>query len=230
MTDKINNWYSKLPKDLERKPKIDKNFKHHHILPCSMILAIGGTGCGKTNALVDFLSRKNEAFYKIIIFSGSSTDEPLYNFIQQQIPEVEIYNDIAELPELTTFDDEDKEQEKLIIFDDFINLKKPEMKKINEYLTAGRKMGFTCWLMAQNYVSVPKTITRNCHYFIVFRLNDNTSINNIIKNHNIDNIEKEVFKNAYIQATSQPRDFFMVDLKGEGVKRLRHNFLDFYRL
>ena len=44
-----------------------------------MILCIGGTGSGKTNALLNFLSRKNNAFYDIIIFSGSSTDEPLYN-------------------------------------------------------------------------------------------------------------------------------------------------------
>ncbi len=68
------------------------------------------------------------------------------------------------------------------------------MKK-NEYLTAGRKFGFTVWLQAQNYVSVNKTITRNMQYFILFRLNDNTTINNIIRNHNIDidDIDKEKF-------------------------------------
>ena len=63
-----------------------------------MILCLGGTGSGKTNSLIDFISKKNEAFYKIIIFSGRATDEPLYNFLQEKIPEIEVYNDINELP------------------------------------------------------------------------------------------------------------------------------------
>ncbi len=127
---------------------------------------------------------------------------------------MEIYTDINELPPLSEFDDEDKHQEKLIVFDDFINLKKNEMTKTNEYLTAGRKFGFTVWLQAQNYVSVNKTITRNMQYFILFRLNDNTTINNIIRNHNIDGIDKEKFKNAYQYATKEKLNFFMLNLKG----------------
>ena len=140
---------------------------------------------------------------------------------------MKIFNNIAELPSLKEFDNDGKDQEKLIIFDDFINLNKKEMVKINEYLTSGRKFGFTVWLMAQNYTSVPKIITRNCNYFILFKLNDNTSINNIIRNHNIHGIEKEDFKNAYITSTSEPRQFFLIDLKGGKLTHLRNNFLNF---
>ena len=229
MSNDVKNWYEHIGTH-NKKIKLDKNYNKHHIQPNSMILCLGGTGSGKTNSLIDFISKKNEAFYKIIIFSGSSTDEPLYNFLQEKLPEIEVYNDINELPSLSEFDDEDKHEEKLIIFDNFINLNKKDMKKINEYLTAGRKSGFTCWLMAQNYVSVPKTITRNCQYFIMFRLNDNVSINNIIRNHNVDNIDKEQFKKHYVDATEKPRNFFMVDLKGNGLTRLRHNFTGFYKL
>ena len=100
------------------------------------------------------------------------------------------------------------------------------MKKIKEYLTAGRKSGFTCWLMDQNYTSVPKIITRNCHYFILFKLNDNTTINNIIRNHNIDNLEKEDILSAYNYSTNETLNFLMVDTRGEGIKRLRRNFTD----
>ena len=165
---------------------------------------------------------------KLLYFSGSSTDEPLYRLIQQQMPDVQMYNDINELPSLSEFDDDEKGLEKLIIFDDFINLKKPEMKKINEYLTAGRKMGFTCWCMAQSYTSIPKIITRNLHYIIMFKLNDNVSINNIIKNHNIHGTDKEIFKNHYLDATSEPRQFFLIDMKGDPKTHLRKNFLNFY--
>jgi hypothetical protein len=108
-------------------------------------------------------------------------------------------------------------------------LKTPDLIKINEFLTAGRKKQFTCFCMAQNYVSVPKTITRNCNYFILFKLNDNNTINNIIRNHNIENIDKEKFKNMYVEATKEPLNFFMVDLKGDGLSRFRRNFSDFIK-
>jgi len=219
----IINWYDKIDKQFIRKPKRDKNFSKHLIEPCSMISCIGGTGSGKSNALVNFLSLKNDAFHKIVIFSGSTTDEPLYSFLQNKIPELEMYNDINELPSLDTYDDDDKGHEKLIVFDDFINLKKKEMTKINEFLTSGRKFGFTCFVMGQNYTSIPKIITRNSHYFIVFRLGDNTSINNIIRNHNTTDIKKDDFKKEYLKATDNKGDFFMIDLKNPN-KPLRKNF------
>lgn len=218
----MKNWYEKIG---TKKTKLDKNYAKHRIKPNSMILTIGGTGTGKSNALVDFLDKKRDSFHNIIIFSGSTTDEPLYNFLANKIEGLTLLNDIAEVPELKEFDEDDKDDEKLIVFDDFINLNKKEMKKINEYLTAGRKFGFTVWLNAQNYVSVPKTITRNCHYFLLFKLNDNSTIQNIIRNHNVDNIDKQHFKDFYVECTQQPMNFMMVDLKTDDPSdRLRLNF------
>jgi hypothetical protein len=227
MSDKINNWYTKLPQELKREPKLDKNFHKHHVLPNSMICCIGGTGSGKTNALMEMISRMEGKFYEIIIFNPVSTDEPIYSLLKKMCPDIQLINDINELPSLSEFDDADKSQEKLIVFDDFINMNKKDFKKINEYLTGGRKSGFTVYVQSQNYTSIPKIITRNCQYFILFRLNDNISINNIIRNHNIDNIDADKFKNHYIKATENPRDFFLVDLKtSDKAKRLRHNFLN----
>ena len=97
------------------------------------------------------------------------------------------------------------------------------MTKINEFLTSGRKFGFTCFVMAQNYTSIPKIISRNSHYFIVFRLGDNTSINNIIRNHNTTDIKKDDFKEEYLKVTEDKGDFFMIDLKNPN-KPLRKNF------
>jgi hypothetical protein len=219
----IINWYDKIDKEFIQKPKRDKIFKNHLIEQCSLITCIGGTGSGKSNSLVNFLALKNDAFHKIVIFSGSTTDEPLYSFLQNKIPEIEMYNDINDLHSLETYDDEDKRHEKLIVFDDCINLKSKEMKKINEFITSGRKFGFTCYVMGQNYTSIPKIITRNSHYFIVFRLGDNTSINNIIRNHNTTSIPKDEFKNEYLKATENKGDFFMIDLKNPS-KPLRKNF------
>ena len=111
MSDKIKNYYSKLSDKETNKPKLDKNYKQHYIMPCSMILALGGTGSGKTNALISFLERKAAAFYKIIIYSGSTTDEPLYEMLKKQGGEsVELYTDIKDLPELSSYDS-DKQYE-----------------------------------------------------------------------------------------------------------------------
>ena len=142
---------------------------------------------------------------------------------------MKIYTDIVEVPPLVDFETS-KTKEKLIIFDDFINLNKKQMTKISEYLTAGRKFFFTVWLQAQNYVSVAKSITRNMNYFIIFRLNDNVSIKNIIRNHNVNDIDKNIFKDAYKYATKEKFNFFLIDLKGDKSKRLRHNFLEFLKV
>jgi len=192
MTDKITNFYEKLPKHL-KKDTVDKTFKNHYILPNSMICAIGGTGTGKSNFVMNMIQRMPNKFYHIMVFNPVSTDEPLMNLLQERIPETELINDINVLPSLSEFE-EDKEAEKLLIVDDFINMGKKDFKKINEYFTGGRKSGFTVVALCQNYTSVPKVITRNCQYFILFRLNDNTTLNNIIRNHNIHDVEKDLFK------------------------------------
>ena len=224
MTTKITNWYDRLPKkDSKDTIKRDSNFKHHMIEPCSMIVCIGGTGAGKTNSVIDFISRKH-TFCDILIYSGSTTDEPLYKMLKEKIPETQLFNNIAEFPDLQKFED-DKENEKLVIFDDFINLNTKEMKKINEYLTAGRKFGFTIFCLGQNYRSIPKTVTRNAHYFFIYKLNDNATINNILKNHNIHDIDKEKFKELYKLATKEKLNFFLIDLKN-GKTHLRHNLED----
>ena len=222
------NFYDKLPSNLKRENKLDKNFKKHYIEPTSMIALIGGTGSGKSNAVCNLISHQSGKYFEIIIFNPVSTDEPLYNLLKQKMPDIQLLNNIEELPELKEYED-NNDQEKLLVVDDFINMPKKDFKKINEYLTGGRKKGFTVVVMSQNYVQIPKTITRNCHYFIMFKLNDNVSINNIIRNHNIHNIDKDKFRELYDDATSQPLNFFLVDLKTKDKsKHLRKNFLGFY--
>ena len=229
MSDKITNFYKQLPNDLKRESKTNKTFKNHRILPNSMICAIGGTGSGKSNSILDMIKRMDGTFYQIIVFNPVSTDEPLLSMLKQKMPEVELISDINELPPLSSFED-DKDQQKLLIVDDFINLPEKDMKKILDYLIAGRKSAFTVICQSQNYTSIPKTIIRNIHYFLLFRLNDNVSINNIIRNHNTDNVDKDTFKKLYLDATSEPLNFFMLDLRGKPETRLRKNFLTFYKV
>jgi hypothetical protein len=105
-------------------------------------LCLGGTGSGKSNALINYISRSSSEFFTIIVCSFSTCDEPLY-YMLEDTGKIELISDIDEVPDLEEFDDEHKNKPKLIVFDDFINLPKKDMKKINEYLIAGRKFGFS---------------------------------------------------------------------------------------
>ena len=226
MSKEIINFYEKLN---IKGNKLPKNYSKHRIMHTSMIMAIGGTGTGKTNSLLNYISRSSGEFSNVIICSFSTTDEPLYNLLEENGDT--LYNDIDEVPELIEYDDDEKNHPKLIVFDDFINIENKKLKKIYNYLISGRKFGFTCWLMAQNYSSVPKVIVRNINYFIMFKLNDNISLNNIIRNHNISDVDPSIIKSALNLCTQTPPNFFMIDMKTINKKeRFRENFLNFLDL
>ena len=52
------NFYDKVSKKDKSEAKLDKHFKNHYILPNSMKRIIGGTGSGKSNALLKFISKQ----------------------------------------------------------------------------------------------------------------------------------------------------------------------------
>lgn len=225
-TPALKNFYTEVKTE---GPKKDKHFNKHMILPNSMIACVGGTGTGKTNALLNFLSLKNEAFTEVIIFSGSTTDEPLYRLLKAQMPEVQLYNDINDVPELSTFEDS-KDEEKLIVWDDVINLPKKDQRKMNEYFTASRKYGFTNFILAQNFVSIPKVVARNLQYLILFKIPETYTINRLLKLYNKWDVPFETLKEWYNRSTAQPLNFFMIDTKGPKECSYRHNFTHCFKL
>ena len=225
--DKIVNFYDKLG---IKGAALPKTWKKTHMFNKCHTLCLGGTGSGKSNALINYISRSSGEFYKIIVCSFSTTDEPLYNMLEET-GKIELINDIDEVPDLEEFDDKDKNKPKLIVFDDFLNVEKKKMKKIYKYLVSSRKFGFSVWLMSQDYASVPKILVRNINYFILFKINDNISLNNIIRNHNIADVESSIIKSACSFCTQTFGEFFMIDLKTSNLdERFRHNFLGFLDL
>jgi hypothetical protein len=221
------NFYSYVPKD-KSKDKT-RGYKNHFIDKNSRILMIGSSGTGKSNALINFVEKSSGEFFKIIICSFSTTDEPLYQYLHEKIPSVELINNIDDVPEVQEFDDKDKSKSKLIIFDDFINLSKKEMKKIFDYAISSRKFGFTCVFMAQSYTAVPKIISRNCNYIFIFRINDKYSIKRIISNHGLSShISPETIEQFYYYAIEEPLSFLLIDLKTNDDKlRFRKSFTEF---
>jgi len=222
----IVNFYSLLPKSKEKKTV---GFNNHFIEKNSRILMIGASGTGKSNALLNFIERSSGEFHKIIICSFSTTDEPLYNFLHQKIPDVELINKIEDVPKVQDFDDIEKNKPKLIVFDDFVGLSTKQMKILIDYAISSRKFGFTTVFISQNYTSVPKVISRNCNYIFVFKINDKVSIKRIISNHSLSGlITPERIEQLYYYCVGQPLGFLLIDLKTlDEKKRFRCGFLQF---
>ena len=95
------------------------------------------------------------------------------------------------------------------------------MKKLSQFATAGRKSGFTCIFMSQNYTSIPKVISLNFHYIWAFKIPDARSVETIHRNH-VNGITKEQFKGVHQAITSEPRNFLNLDLRANTMKK---NFL-----
>lgn len=225
MTD-ITNFYSLLPKEKQQLPK---GYKQHFIDKCSRILMIGSSGTGKSNALLNFIEKSSGEFHQIIICSFSTTDEPLYNYLQNKIPEVELINNIDDVPAVQDFDNNDKNKCKLIVFDDFVNLTKKQMAKLFDYSISSRKFGFTTVFISQSYTSVPKIISRNTNYICIFRINDKYSIKRIISNHGLSSsITPDQIEQYYYYCIQQPFGFLLIDLKTtDDNKRFRCGYTQF---
>ena len=74
-------------------------------------------------------------------------------------------------------------------------------------------------------------ISRNINYFILNKINDNVSIDRIIRNHNMYGVDKDVFKKAYYLCIKEPLNFMLLDLKSRDPKdRYRHGWLEFLKL
>lgn len=202
----------------------DKNFEKHMIKPCKMVVIVGSTGAGKSTALVEFMSRKNDSFVEIILFTGSTTDEILYRNLKHHIEGILITDKADELPELSSYNDEDKTVERLLILDDIINCSPKELKKMMKWFNSARKYGFTVIALVQNFTDLPLQMRRNAHMFMVFRLNDARAVSNLLSTHS-DGIDKEILKEIYYDITSKPNNFLTIDLTEHGARRFRQNFV-----
>lgn len=225
MTEVVN-FYNYVPKNKDTLPK---GYKQHYIDKNSRILMIGSSGTGKSNAILNFIERSSGEFHSIHICSFSTTDEPLYRYLKEKVPSVELINTIDEVPAVQDFDDTNKHKSKLIVFDDFVNLSKKEMKKLFDYAISSRKFGFTCIFVSQSYTAVPKIISRNCNYIFVFKVGDKVSIKRIISNHGLSSAASaEQIEQYYYYAISKPLGFLLIDLKtNDDSRRFRSGFLEF---
>ena len=147
------------------------------------ILIIGGSGTGKTNALLNLINNQPdtdkiylyakdpyEAKYQFLINKRESTGLKHFNdpkaFIEYSNDMHDVYKNIDEY-------NPDKENKILIVFDDMI-ADMINNKKLNSIVTElfirGRKLNISLVFITQSYFKVPKDVRLNSTHFFIMKI------------------------------------------------------------
>ena len=226
--DELINFYDLKAVKKHQQHTINPHFDDTQIkLPCR-ILAVGATGSGKTNVLMNFLYRAQDTFTHVYVVH--KMPEPLYDYMREKLKDnVTFYLDLSKLPDVNSLEHSDEGQI-LLIFDD--QCAEKDQKKIKEYMLRGRKKGFGISIiyLTQSYYEVPKFIRINMNYIEIVKAGSDKDLKQILSEYAL-GIDKDQLVDLYEDATSDYPSFLKIDLGTvDKSKKFSHNFKDFYDL
>ena len=181
---------------------------------CFRMLICAPSGGGKTNLLLDMIYRLLY-FDKIYLYARNLSQSKYKHLLKSLEPiSKEVGYDVIEASndEIIPLTDLSDENQKLIIFDDYLNTGKKNDERIRDYFTNSRNKNCCCIYLSQSYHGTDKTIRLNSSHFCVF---DFPSINEqsmICRELNIN-------KSDYQKATKDPYSFLYVDKVKKKVAR-----------
>lgn len=194
--------------------------KHGFKLPFRVCIA-GSSSCGKTNMLCNLIYHMDMTFHKVIICCKSA-EEPLYQMLKDKLKErVEIFEDGEIAPLIQDTEETDKNlvaggyrYSKLIVFDDLMLENKSVQEQITQFYVRGRKFGYSCVYISQNFFSVPYTLRKNCTHYILGRgllMKDLKCILSSLINSQ-DKKALQEFTDAYRKFTEQELSVCIIDI------------------
>ena len=187
------------------------------------ILIIGGSGSGKTNALLNLINNQPdidkiylyakdpyEAKYQYLINKREGVGINHFNdpkaFIEYSNDMQDVYKNIEEY-------NVDKELKILIVFYDMIvdmiNNKKLH-SIVTELFIRGRKLNTSLVSIIQSYFKVPKNVKLNSTHFFIMKILNKRELQQIVLNHSSDVNFKDFFK-IYKKYTAKPYSFLVND-------------------
>ena len=203
------------------------------------ILIIGGSGSGKTNALLNLINNQPD-IDKIYLYANDP-HEKKYQYLINKRGKVGInhFNDRKAFMEYSN-DMQDvykniedynpiKKRKTLIIFDDMI-ADMINNKKLNPIVTelfiGGRKLNISIVFITQSYFKVPKDVRLNSTHFFIMKILNKRELQQIALNHSFDNDFKD-FMNIYKKCTKEPYSFLINDttLPSDNPLRFRKNLI-----
>jgi hypothetical protein len=216
----------------KNKQFVNKYFKNTNINLPARIGLIGATGSGKSNILINFLTRTPDTFTKIIIVH--KLDEKLYDFLKEQLADqITFYKGLNELPRFKDLELNNKDR-LLMIFDDVVNdSKKIQEDIILEYFLLGRKVqsGITMFYLSQSYYKIPKSIREQFSYVLIVKLKQKRDITTIVGDNTLGVNDNETISYLYNEATKNKCDFLKIDLYNSDINKVfSRNWIEFFTI
>ena len=189
---------------------------------------IAPSGTGKTQWLLNYISKSYDTFGHIVVVYKSS--EPLYEFLRDKIgsKNITFFTKLTDLPLPNALNMGNKQV--LMVFDDQVATK--DQSKIEEYFLRGRKVGggITMCYLSQNFFGIPTLIRRQFNYVIILKLSGAKDMRSIIQNYSLGLDADEIVK-LYKEATREKFNFLKIDIdQRDDNKIYSHNFTGFYRV
>ena len=193
----------------------NENWPYLHDKPYR-ILITGGSGSGKTNALLNLI--ENQPDIDKIYLYAKDPYESKYQYLINKREGVginhfndpkaftEYSNDIHDVYKNIDDYNPDKENKILIIFNEMI-ADMIHNKKLNsiviELFIRGRKLNISLVFIRQSYFKVPKDVKLNTTHFFIAKIPNKRELQQIETNHSSD-ISTKDFINIYKECTFQP--------------------------
>ena len=186
------------------------------------ILIIGGSGSGKTNALLNLINEQKD-IDKIYLYA-KDLSESMFEYLikSRENAGIKHLNDSKAFIECSnTMDDiyeninnynPNRKRKILIVFDDIIAdimTNEKFQSLIKELFIRCRKLNISLVFITQSYFSVPKDVRLNSTHLIM-KINNRKELQNIAINHSAD-IEYQDFIKIYRECTREPYSFLTID-------------------
>ena len=181
------------------------------------IIIIGGSGKGKTNALLELIHNQPD-IDKIYMYAKDPYGDK-YQFLIDKRESVgishlsdpkafiEYSNDMHKVYKNMDKYNPDKENKMLIVFHDMIadmiNNKKIKFNR-------GRKLSISLVFISQSYFKVPKDVRNNSTHFFIMKIPNKRELQQIAINHSSD-INTKDFIEIYGKCTDKPYSFLVID-------------------
>ena len=203
------------------------------------ILIIGGSGSGKTNALLNLINNQPD-IDKIYLYAKDSYEAKYQYLINKREKAgldhfddskafIEYSNDMQDVHKNIDDYNPRKKRKVLIVFDDMIadmiNNKRLD-SIVTELFIRGRKLDISIVFITQCYFKEPKDVTLNSTHFFIMKIPNKRELQQIALNHSSD-IDFRDFMKIYKKCTKGPYSFLVNDttLPSDDPLRLRKNLL-----
>ena len=187
------------------------------------ILIIGGSGTGKTNALLNLINNQQDIDKPYLYAKDPYEDKYQYLINKRESVGLKHFNDPKAFSEYPNdmYDvyknidnyNPDKENKILIVFDDII-ADMINNKKLNSIVTTpfirGRKLNISLVFISQSYFKVPRDVRNNSTHFFIMKIPNKRELQQIATNHSSD-INTKDFINICKKCTDKLYSFLVID-------------------